>query len=124
MIRSESGARKGTASSVRSGRSLAPLLAGEVGEWRDQVLVEFNGINSLATSMVTLRSGDWKYGWNCSNRDELYNLAEDPYEMHDLGQESAYADQVASMRQALDAWMQETAYPGRTTYRRSRMGQF
>jgi arylsulfatase A-like enzyme len=106
------------------GLSIAPLLAGHHVPWRERIHVEFNGVNSLATSMVTLRDGDWKFGWNCSNWDELYNLAEDPYEMHDLGREPAHASQVAEMQQALGAWMEETHYPGRLIYRRSRLGTF
>jgi arylsulfatase A-like enzyme len=104
------------------GRSIVPLLKGETVPWRDSVFVEFNGVNSLATSMVTVRKGDCKYGWNCASTDELYNLAVDPYETRNLIGDPIYATCVTEMRQLLDGWMVETGYPGLRMYRQSRMG--
>jgi len=90
---------------------------------RDTIFVEFNGANSLATSMVTVRQGDWKYGWNCSNRDELYNLASDPNEMDNRIDDPGCADQVLHMRRLIETWMVETGYPGPALnmYRHSRI---
>jgi arylsulfatase A-like enzyme len=108
----------------RHGRSIVPLLRGEPVQWRDEVFVEFNGVNSLSTSMVSARTGNLKYGWNCSNRDELYNLETDPHETVNLIDDPGYADVVLSMRKRIEAWMIETEYPGRTTYQRSRLGSY
>jgi len=94
------------------GRSLLPVLRGEAGEWRDRIFVEFNGVNSLSTSMVSVRQGNLKYGWNCSNLDELYDLEADPHEMHDLLDDARYADKVHEMRQMIAGWMEQTGYPG------------
>jgi len=104
------------------GRSLVPLLKGERVEWRDKVFVEFNGVNSLATSMVSMRLGDLKYGWNCSNFDELYDLAHDPFETRNLIDDPAHSGHVREMRELIAEWMGETGYPGLRMYRRSRMG--
>ena len=54
------------------GRSLLPVLESRAADWRDEVFVEFWGVNGLATTMVTCRAGDLKYGWNCGSWDELY----------------------------------------------------
>lgn len=62
------------------GRSIHRLLTGEDAEWRGEVFVEFYGMYA-PTCMITCRAGDWKYGFNVNNRDELYNLAEDPHEL-------------------------------------------
>ena len=104
------------------GQSLVPLLRGEPVAWRDEVFVEFNGVNSLATSMASVRRGNWKYGWNCSNRDELYDLDADPYETTNRATDPACAQVLADLRKRMDQWMVEQGYPGRGTYRRSRLG--
>ena len=103
------------------GRSLLPLLLGEPARWRDDAFVEFHGLNHLATSMVTARHGNIKYGWNCSGTDELYDLAADPFEMTNQIATAGYQDQANDMRQLIETWMQKTHYPGLTMYRRSRL---
>jgi arylsulfatase A-like enzyme len=105
------------------GRSFAPLLRGEPVEWRNTIFVEFNGVNNLATSMVTVRKGNWKYGWNCSNADELYDLAADPHETENRIDDPRCSAQVTEMRETLEAWMVETDYPGLSMYIQSRMGR-
>ena len=109
----------------RHGHSIVPILQGEAVEWRDSAFVEFNGVNSLATSMVSVRhrgpDGDLKYGWNCSNRDELYDLSTDPYETTNLIDDPRRADAVFEMRKRIEAWMIETGYPGLGMYRQSRL---
>jgi arylsulfatase A-like enzyme len=104
------------------GRTLVPLLQGEETEWRDAVFVEFNGVNNLATSMVTARQGALKYGWNCSCWDELYDLDEDPHEMRNLADDPARAGDLRHMRELVAAWMEETRYGGLGMYRQSRLG--
>jgi arylsulfatase A-like enzyme len=103
------------------GMSLLPAVNGEKREWRDTVFVEFNGVNSLATSMVTVRRGDLKYGWNCSSRDELYDLEDDPWEMKNVAEDPAYATRLHDMRVILADWMKETGYPGRGMFMQSRL---
>ena len=106
------------------GRSIMPILEGRPSEWRDAVFVEFNGVNSLATSMMSVRKGNFKYGWNCSNWDELYDLEEDPYEMKNLMGDPSYSDKVREMRTLMADWMAETRYLGLGMYRQSRMGHY
>jgi arylsulfatase A-like enzyme len=93
------------------GRSLWPVLRGETNDWRETVFVEFNGVNSLATSMASVRRGPLKYGCNCSNRDEFYDLSEDPNETRNLIDDPSRANEVREMRFLLDDWMEETGYP-------------
>lgn len=103
------------------GRSLLPLLRGERVAWRDRVFVEFMGVNDAAASMITIRHGDLKYGWNCSNRDELYDLARDPHERRNVIDDPAYADDLLSLREMMSAWMAETDYPAKGVFDRSRL---
>ena len=45
--------------------------------------------------------------------EELYDLEKDPYEIHNLAEDPAYADQLATMRKHLDTWMEESNDLGR-----------
>ena len=103
------------------GKSFLPILKNEPVKERDTIFIEFNGVNSLATSMVTVRKDNFKYGWNCSNRDELYDLESDPYEVKNLIDNPRYLSKVKEMRKIIEEWMVETKYPGTDAYRRSRI---
>lgn len=60
------------------GRSLVPVLFGEKEKVQDQVFIEIRG----TTSIVTDR---WKMGINPKDQDgDLYNLEQDPHELHNL----------------------------------------
>jgi len=107
----------------RHGRSLLPLLEEAETTWRHAVFVEFNGVNSLATTMVSARRGDIKYGWNCSNWDELYDLGKDPHETVNRIDDPDYAEALAEMRQLLADWMRETGHPALRMYEFSRLGK-
>lgn len=104
-----------------AGSTLAPFLRGGSAPWRDRLFVEFNGVNNLATSMVTARLGDLKYGWNCSCQDELYDLARDPWETVNLVSDPASRNELRVMRRAVAEWMEEVGYPGLGMYAQSRM---
>lgn len=108
-------------SSGNPGQSLLPLLRDEPVAWRDSVVVEFNGVNNLATSMLTLRKDHLKYGWNCSSRDELYDLQKDPWETHNVISDPAYTEDRCRMRVLLRDWMKETRYAGLGMYEQSRL---
>lgn len=105
------------------GMSLLPLLKNEPAAWRDSVFIEFNGVNSLSTSMVTARKDNLKYGWNCSSWDELYDLDSDPWEMNNVAQDPSYAKQLRTMRVLMEDWMRATGYPGLGMYIQSRISQ-
>jgi arylsulfatase A-like enzyme len=111
-------------SAERHGRSIVPLLKSQPVVWRDSIFVEFGGVNSLATSMVSVRKGGFKYGWNCSNRDELYDLDADRYETVNLIDDPRYADTVIKMRKLIEEWMIETQYPAIFMYQQSRIGTY
>lgn len=53
----------------------------EAEPWRSH----FHGEHTvLAQSLQWIRSGDWKYVWlSASGREQLFNIAEDPQELHD-----------------------------------------
>ncbi len=98
------------------GTSLTPLMSDPSTAWRDTVVSEFGGVNSLAITMRTLRHGNLKFGYNCVCEDELYDLESDPDETRNLINHPDYLDAAQDLRQRLLAWMAETQDPLRNRY--------
>lgn len=66
------------------GASLVPFLKGEVPDvWRDALFFQTNG-NEIYANQRMIRTSRWKLVRNSFDYDELYDLQEDPDEMHNL----------------------------------------
>ncbi len=104
------------------GRSLAPVLRQKEIAWRDSVFVQFLGVNNLVGTLLTCRHDNLKYGWNCSNLDELYDLDRDPHELNNLIDDPLHARAAEDMRWRVWSFMIQTEHPGRLMYARSRLG--
>ena len=101
------------------GRSLLPLVANPEVPWRDSVVVEFHGLSGISATMLTIRHGQIKYGWTGGGRDELYDLAKDPYEMSNLIDNPDHSETLREMRLRLYAFMTESKHPAANIYRQS-----
>lgn len=65
-----------------TGRSLVPFLRGEnVDNWRDAMFTQSNG-NEMYGIQRAVWTQEWKYVFNGFDYDELYDLRQDPLEMH------------------------------------------
>lgn len=80
------------------GRSLYPLLHGQREE--DTVFAEYMGEGTIAPMMM-IRRGDWKYIICPADPDQLYNLARDPNEIHNLALPDKKRDQTADQEAAV-----------------------
>ena len=98
------------------GESISDVLKGERDVAREEIFTD------LINRGVMLRQGAWKFVLNWKplsgdvrDLDELYNLADDPHEEHNL----AYRDRVraASMRDRILGWLEETGHPYVNTVR-------
>ena len=98
------------------GRSLMPLLRGEqADDWRDAVFSELDYSFREARLMLKRRPRDcraimvrtdrWKYVWWQDFRPMLFDLANDPKELRDLGADSAHAHIRREMEERLAAWL-------------------
>ena len=110
-----------------SGRSVAPLLRGERVEWRDALFGETAALTEQPDAeddvpqgeldpdrvliVRWLRTERWKYAFYSNDIDELYELTADPYELHNLAGEQAYAAVVELFRRRIVEWMEETRDP-------------
>lgn len=121
------------------GRSLLPLLRGEVPAIRDEVCAEVN-YHAAYEPKRAVRTERWKYirnygdfphpvvsnvddspskqlwvdhGWRqrAVPHEELYDLFFDPHEAHNLAGNAEHRATLDEMRGRLDRWMQGTADP-------------
>ncbi|MEQ8787741.1 MAG: sulfatase-like hydrolase/transferase [Pirellulaceae bacterium] len=97
------------------GRSIVPLLDGEEVEWNDDFYAQYSTHHQSHTHMRMIRSGGWKLIRDFLNpeRDELYDLTDDPEEAKNLiHSDTPEVQQVtAALHEKLLAHMRETDDP-------------
>jgi len=92
----------------RHGRSLVPWVNGATpARWPDSVVTECSGIRHCLFTSRMIRKGDWKYVFNCGDRDELYHLTEDPNELINHVYTPDAEPILLAMMDALEEWMRE-----------------
>lgn len=90
-----------------AGRSLTPYLAGRrPGTWRDDMHFQCDGVEIHITQRA-VRTERWHFTWNPFDRDELYDLAADPHQLHNLAADPAYTGVVRTMCRRLWRFAQE-----------------
>lgn len=78
------------------GKSLAPLLTHSNQEIRDHIFGAYRGVQRC------LRTPEWKLiQYPQINREQLFQIAEDPDELRDLSTDPAYAAKLTELRQKL-----------------------
>ncbi len=84
------------------GRSLMPFFRGEKPEdWRQEIVSTYNGQQFGLYTQRMLRTREWKYIWNTTDIDELYDMEKDPDELNNLIQHEEHASLVADLRKRL-----------------------
>ncbi len=92
-----------------NGRDLNPLVAGEKPAWRSDWFYEHLFEHETIPKSEGVRSRDWKYFEFLERkprREELYHLADDPGEDHNLANDPAYAADLERMRARRRAWVE------------------
>jgi N-acetylglucosamine-6-sulfatase len=94
------------------GRSFLPLLAGRSVEWRDAVFYEYYWERNFPHTPTVhgIRTDRYKYIhyhgiWDI---DELYDLQEDPEEMHNLIGDPAHQERIEELNVRLFDWLEST----------------
>ncbi len=89
----------------RPGRDYSPVLRGEAVEWKNVVFYEYENSRMIRTS-------EWKLTERFPDGpDELYHLAVDPGERHNLAEEAVYTDTRRWLQAKLDAFFARYAEP-------------
>ena len=92
------------------GRSLVPLLHDPNADWRDDLMCEFHGHRYLYSQRM-VRWSNYKYVYNASDEDELYDLDRDPYELRNVVNEPEYTTIADEGRRRLLRWIDESRDP-------------
>lgn len=87
----------GIADKDLDGQSLCPLARG-ASESRDDLLLEFHGIRFLQSQRGLVTRDGWKYVFTPSDRDECYDLNQDPGELVNLIDDPRHNDKVEELR--------------------------
>lgn len=88
------------------GESLMPYLNGRK-DTKKAVLAETFG-HLAPWSARAVMQGEWKYIWNQGDKEELYHLETDPYEMENLAAKETYRQKVCEMRGVLSELQKRT----------------
>lgn len=94
-----------------SGRSLLPLLAGQTDNGRQEIVSTYFGNQFGLYSQRMLRDRRFKYVWNLTAEDELYDLVLDPGELHNQAINPEHQGILSELRHRLLLWMEETHDP-------------
>lgn len=109
------------------GTTLLPLLQGGKPEgWREEVVATYNGQQFGLYTQRMIRTREWKYVWNPTDVDELYDLQADPHELHNVVRHPEHFDSLRTLRRRMyetlhqegdglvrNYWMKEQLLTGR-----------
>jgi len=93
------------------GSSLLPLLRGAPAPTRADIFSTYYGSQFGLYSSRMVRDRRWKYVWNATAEDELYDLLQDPAEIHNRAGDPSLREVAERLRHRLVAWMEETSDP-------------
>ena len=95
-------------------RSLVALLEGEVpADWPDSVFAQYHGEEFGLYTQRMVRTPEYKFVYNGPDRNELYDLEDDPGELHNRYDHPAYEAVRSEMAHRLCEWMERTDDPNR-----------
>lgn len=90
---------------------ILPHFGGSAAEERPDIFAMYQGNQFGLYSQRMVRDARWKYVWNATAEDELYDLHGDPGELQNLAQDSAGRDELARLRPRLVEWMESIRDP-------------
>lgn len=94
------------------GRSLVPFLKGEIlPDWRQEIVATYHGQQFGLFTQRMYRTHAWKYIWNPTSIDELYDLREDPFELTNEIYNTKHKDRLKEFRRRLFSILLEEGDP-------------
>jgi arylsulfatase A-like enzyme len=102
---------------IFEGRSLQALLQGSVGNWRDYCVSEYDystrdarravGVDQSDARLVMIFDGRWKYIHVENMRPLLFDLQTDPQELHELGGDPDFKEQITRLAALHFQWSRQ-----------------
>ena len=100
------------------GESILPLMMGEAeSNGRTEIYGEYHNHFYVARQRM-VRDHDYQLTFNESERGELYDLKKDPYQLHNVCYDPAYADVKKKYLEIMSRYMKETKDPAGTWFHR------
>lgn len=90
------------------GTTIVPLLRGKVQERLREAFCEFHGCHMGLYTLRMLQTDRYKYIFHTSDIDELYDHQNDPFEIHNVVEDPAYADDLKVLKRRMVDWMART----------------
>ena len=87
---------------------MLPLLTDPTANGRSDIFCVYTGNQFGLYSQRMVRDARFKYVWNATDVDELYDLEADPGELHNLAAQPGHKDELRRLRHRLVDWMQGT----------------
>lgn len=89
-------------------KSLVPLLSDDGVEWPGDLMMEFHGDIAGFRSQRILRNARYKFVYNVLDRNELYDLDDDPHELKNVFEAPAYRAVRTALAKRLVERMNDT----------------
>lgn len=105
-----------------SGLNLLDAIEGR-GEVRSDILSTYHGNQFGLYSQRMVRNREWKYVWNATAEDELYDLVHDPAEVRNRATDPASRPALIHLRQRLLAWMERIRDPLLNPWTRAQLAE-
>lgn len=105
------------------GRDLVDVALGEDPLPRPDVFGMWHGGQFGSFSQRMVRDRRWKYVWNCTAEDELYDLQADPGERLNLAPDPAFAGELKRLRDRLIEWMGAIKDPMLNAWTRAQLAE-
>ncbi|MEA3403040.1 MAG: sulfatase-like hydrolase/transferase [Armatimonadota bacterium] len=93
------------------GRNLRAIAEDASAPWRDRIFAQYHSKQRWSNPIRTVRTRRWKYNHYLEDRDELYDLQEDPSEMRNEIHTPEHQELIGKLRACLDEWRRETGDP-------------
>ncbi|HEO71397.1 MAG TPA: arylsulfatase [Candidatus Hydrogenedentes bacterium] len=94
------------------GDSMLKLARGETDSWRNYIDFEHDTCYAPSNHWNGLTDGQWKYIYHAQDgQEQLFNLDDDPSELHDLAGDAAYTKTLQQWRGRLVAHFEERGEP-------------
>ncbi len=103
------------------GKSLVPLFEGAADLGRQDIFATYHGNQFGLFTQRMVRDRRWKYVWNATAEDELYDLESDPGELRNLACDPGAKPELERLRGRLVAWMEETGDPSLNPWTRTQI---
>ena len=94
-----------------AGRNILDIAAGSADWPRDDIFASYHGNQFGSFSQRMLRDRRFKYVWNATDVDELYDLEKDPGELENIVADPQAAKILSRLRRRLAQWMREINDP-------------